>query len=1332
MPEQTSTVTQAITRADFTSPPETAIYPYGLGGLNLKDQVDQIPVGQFPIHTNLTHTMDRGVTLRPGLTTLATVGVHHHSVRRLSDPQNSTYTRIWGVDQSLYIGQSGALTVIDAGYSGDPLYLLPHRPPLSGDPWMFVADRLRMRKVRDDGLDLPIGLPAPATAPTTVLGTRSLTAIANFTGDTDPTLWTRNAGFTYDKPPVATDVPEVYAITAPDSDSVPAIEFRRVASSLRPTGDYVYFGVPCVRNLSKVGLLDASDDDYIHLWLNFSHPLIIEEFRLYLVCAASFDPAVLPGLPNAGGSNLDAYVKSFTAHDFAAFIQAQQSQVVASESARVHNVRDSSIEDAAVLAIDDDRTSWAERRATIDASRTIAEQAPAGADQWLEYGVLGVPMRRGDFQRIGLTANRDWSTITGIVTFIKTVGPNGPGPVGVRMGYLYMTGGSAPDTGEPGLQSYDYRSTDYDPRTGAESNPGPEQVAANHLDTLRRPIVVTPPAAADGSVRQRIYRRGGTNNEDWNFLGVNTSNGGAFTDTTSDDDAGAADTLNLDHYQPVPTVNDAGATVLAQPVPVLFGPANGLLFGLGDPYRPGHLYWCTPDQPDHWGANNNTEVCPPSEELMAGLMYGPQPFCFSRERLYAIYPNLSGTVDVTVTTTACRRGLVSRHAWAVGLGGIYGVAKDAIFVTGGGAEEVISVDIQRLFQGQTWNGYAPVDFAFPLAIRLSVAQDNLYFQYQNTLGFRRILVYSLLFKFWTSYDFAQDLSYLLPDDDTAVATILAGGTSTGKSYTHSGFSDDGTAISFVIRGADWDLGRPREDKLLFDQILDADLQNVTVTLQNRLNSSTVVNTIQAIDPGTGRKRYTFDSFGTVPQRARTISTELAGSSEVARPVFYFLGQSYLSEPDQTLNRMTQWDDLGHPDEKYLTGVTFDCDTGGITRSILIERDYNGLTSTVATRAVNTNGRHKVAFSWPAVQAFKVRIRPNDDCLAWILYDAAWIRQPEPPRISGWDVFFEAAGDQYYTGLDLFCDTSGLEKQIEVSVDGVVLTNPYTGEAFWRITANGRRWLHLTFLAGRGHVFHFVALDGNPGLLYSHKWYLDPEPSEQSNWNANYSVHGTLADKWFKAFLFEVDTFGQAKTVTVEIDGVVVETLGVTTSGRKVVHLALSQQRLGRVLRVYPTDGNPSRPYTIEAIFDIEPYALTRWETQEGDDGIFGYKLWIGGNITLVSTADVLLTMTIQRNQDPQADGALLTRTYTIPSTNGVKLDRFVPFFAAKGVKRKYLFTSASSFRLYREESTIIVQPWGAAEAVTTRPFGNDDLTVPTRSLISADISAARSGGGSGG
>jgi hypothetical protein len=161
----------------------------------------------------------------------------------------------------------------------------------------------------------------------------------------------------------------------------------------------------------------------------------------------------------------------------------------------------------------------------------------------------------------------------------------------------------------------------------------------------------------------------------------------------------------------------------------------------------------------------------------------------------------------------------------------------------------------------------------------------------------------------------------------------------------------------------------------------------------------------------------------------------------------------------------------------------------------------------------------------------------------------------------------------------------------------------------------------------------------------------------------------------------------------------------------------------------PSDANPGRPYQIVPIFDVEPYALTLWETQESDDGVPGYKTWMWANVVLASTATVTMTMIIQRSQS--GDGNRVTRTYSIPSTAGVKLNIYVPFVADKGVLVKYQFSSSASHRLYREESSVVMQPWGAAQPVVTHPFGNDDLTTPTRDMINAGLAASRSGGGAG-
>lgn len=1330
MPEQQSRRGNAITSSNFEAPFENQIVRFGTKGLNLRDALDALE--GWARHTNLDHESNGEAIVRPGQTPLMTGGVTHHSVRKLRDEQAGTFTRIWGVDTSLYLGASGALgAAIDTGYSGDPLTLLPHRPPFSGDPWMFVADRQRMRKVRGDGLDLPIGLPAPGAAPGVALDREYRRTIATFSV-TDATA---AANFTYvagtdengnptNLPSAISEVnipdgsPNIYMVLDPggaDSsyDSWAGIAITRDLATLSPTS-----GPP--------GDRPASDDDVLHVWMKTSHPQNVEEIRIYFVCSTVFDPTVLPGTATTGTANSDAYVKGFRQNDFVQFIQANQTQIDAAETARIFAMRDRDLTDRGTK---DDRASWEALRAASDPSRAKSEQIGVGAHHWFELGTIGVSLRRGDFQRIGNSAGRDWSTITGLIIYIAA-GPDAltgaVAGIGLGIGGLYLTGGSGPDTVEAGAQPYDYRFTNYDPRTGAEGNGSPEMAVASGIDSKRRGIVVSPGAYGDGAVRQRIYRRGGSLVDDWYFVGMNTADGGALIDGETDDGISAAGTLPIDHFQPVPTVQEDGTTVLAQPLPVLWGPLEGMIYGCGDPYRPGHVYYSNPDAPDHWSAAGNTEVCPPSEVLMNGGLVGQQAFVFSRARLYALYPNLTGVAGaVTSAPTLCKRGLLGRWGMVVAPGGIYFVAEDGVFHTTGGPEEWISREIQPLFDGVAKNGLQPIDKTVTSAIRLTFWENKVYFGYQDVTGARQVLVYSILYQFWRHYTFGRAQAGLQGEDEDL---LIIGALNLGKSYTLDGLTDDGAAIAWTIRTGAIS-GGVREEKLFGDAFLDLDRAGESIVSQHFLNEETVSNLTQTIAADAGRRRYILDAFGVGPQKAHSLSWELRGAASVGKPVLYQAGVAITMQPDLTNRRVTNWDDLGSADETYVTGITLDADTFGQDKQVIIERDFDGVRTTVATFTINCNGRHKRTFSWAAVQAKQVRIRPDSEvCEFWLLYRADWIFQPEPPRIAKWDVHFENDWDQYYTGLDLYCDTNGLEKRIEVYVDGVQLQNTLAGLSYWPITTTGRQVRHLTLPWGRGHVFHFIAIDDNPGLLYSHRWHTNPEPSEQANWNQNFSIYGTRADKWLKAIIFECDTFGQNKQVQVEVDGAIVETLTVNANGRRVVQIALTVQQLGRVWRMFPVDGNPGRLYTAQPVFDEEPFKLDRWETQETNHGIPGWFTLTYGNLVLKSARPVTLTTIMQHNQ-PRVGSQpnRTTKTYTIPATGGVKASYYQPFEAGKGVLVRYILTSEEPFWLYRDELTIFVQPWGAESPIVVKPFGNDDQD-PSRTMMSAVAAAEQAGG----
>lgn len=1322
MPEQQGRRGVSITQQNFEAPFDTPTIRPGAKGLNLS-ALDAIDPSQSSRQTNVVFHRDAGLLRsRVGQTALATAGTHLHSIRRVNSPRTGTFTRIWGADQKLYAGASGALTEIDSGYSGNPLTLVPYRPPLSPDSWMFVGDTLRARKVRaSDGLDLPIGTVPPALAITSALATEQITPIALFTAvDGTDTGWVGTPGFGYG--PDAGKAAGPVTITS-FGPSIPG-SFAGVAFAGDPgatghpstNGYWFMAGRAISLNLSVVGAYPASDDDLIHLSMNLSHVDLTTEFRIYLVCSSVFSAATVPGTANAGGANTDFYLKAFSAHDFAKAILLQQSMVDAAEIARIHAIRDRDLQGRRAR---DERDSWEIRRVERDPARSVAPQGPAGNDASTELGVLGVPLRRGDWQRVGSNTTRDWSTITGII--IQVACAPLADDLTVRLGGLYLYGGSGPDTFEPGAQPYDYRYTHYDTRTGGESNPGPAQATALHLDAGRREITLTPAAGGDPALRQRFYRRGGSLVEDWYFLGENTSDGAPFSDRLTDAAVAAAGTLELDNDMLVTTLDEDGNTVRAQPVPVLFGPVEDLLLALGDPYRPGDVYWCKPGQPDSWPPGNHVEVCPPGEILMNGGLLGGQAFCFSQERMYWLYPNLAAANQVSASPSLCNRGLLGRWALTITPAGIAFVNEDGIYLTSGGPPELLTKGVMDpLFQNQSSNGLRPVDFTHPEALRLACHDNELWFGYLDDQGTPQVLVYDFLGTGWRHHDYGRKVSALYSDEGSAGNLLLFGGRTSGTAYQAGGTSDDGVAITGRWRSGAIHFGRPREDKLFGDLILDADPQGVALTVRTMLNIEAVVNPDTTLAPAATRNRFIFDPFGVSPQKARDLSVEVNWTSATARPILYQVGASVIPQPDLTVNRVTQWDDLGHPDEVYLTGLTLDVDTGNAAREFYVEYDLLGVHHQLGPYAVQANNRHKFKFSWAVVKANLVRIRPIGDCLAWILYRADWIFDPEPPRIARWDLNEENGWDRYVTGVDLDCNTFGLTKTVEVRIDGaLVLTQD--------ISTAGRRVVHLTVQPPvRGHLLRVTALDANPGLLYAHRWHADAEPSEQTNWNQNFTVAGALPDKYLKGVVLECDTFGQTKSVEVQIDGVAVETLAVNTPDRRVQEFSFPQH-LGRVFRLLPVDGHPGRLYSMQWIFDQEPLKLSRWESQYIDHGAQSFQSLLYGQVTLKSTAPVTLAITVQTSQ-----GSVRREEfeYTLPATRDEKAKVFVPFIAVKGLLFKYVLTSAEAFFLYREETQVTVNVWGAGGHLTIHPFGNDDLTVPTRSMIGAEGAAARSGGGS--
>jgi len=1345
---------------------ETPIARIGRDGLQLTKSLDDLTMQEVSRIANLFHAGGDLYT-RLGQEPVGVLAAPVHSVRRLNDPQAGTHTRFWGAGTNWYRGLSGALSVFAGGFSGNPLTHLTVRPALSGESWMVAADSAQMRKATLTSPALPLGLPVP-TGVTTAVQPALTAAICNFDSSDSSQVgpWIRFAG----KPPTGLGFASstVVALTnVPGADpangngNAVQLAFDLTSGGAFPINTTVAAGFMAgmalprpPRDLSVFGSgAPITDDDILHLSLRINTPTNVGEIRIYFVVSPFIAPpgstsAALPdfSLPGMGFGSFSpsAYMLTIRPSDYTSALIAEETLQSAADRVRT----------AAFLETFADPVVAA-------AASTPSAETNAGAGIWSTFGEINLPtIRRADLVKIGTAGlpGTDWTTYQGLYVVATTAADTLLPNFTIAFDALYFTGGSGPDTSEPGAQKYDYRVVNVDPRTGARSNGTPIQTGAQGavdangvilidtlnvpdltLDALRQPILVTPPAyGADGAIRQEAFRRGGTLNDNWYFVARNAANGGPITDSFADADLLNVDTVPIDHFQPVATVNAAGVTVLAQPLPILFGPFDdGTVCGLGDPHQPGFLYACLPGEIDHWPSTGGyaVEVCAPAEELMNGCVAGGQGFVLSRERGYTVHTNIAGGAGIVATPSGCVPGLAARWGLCQGPGGIYYVARDGVRVTNGGDSVILSEALRPLFENRTVNGFAPVDFSVPTAIRLAVYDTDLWFLYQDTNAVRQCLVFSLAYRYWRPYVFANPLAVVYQDEtqegdpsaEGALKAILGG--VGGSVYTYGGFTDAGTPIPFSVRTGAWNWGRPREEKLLGDLILEADLQGITLTVQTFLNTEAVANLAQTVAGGVGRTRFIFDPFGTTPQHARNVSFDLSGTAPTTAQAFLsFLGMGTVIQPEVTMNRATTWEPLS-PTEGYVYACVIDCDTGGTDRTILVEYDLAGVVATAATLTVNAAGRHKQWFSWPVVHAQLVRLRPADNCGPWMLFNVEWISTPEPPRIAGWDTNHEDLGDSYYTGLDLELDTFGQDKQIQIEVDGVQIPgSPFT------VNRNGHLHQHLTFTPGRGHVYRFIGIDDNPGLLYSHTWIIEAEPLEQTNWNAPYTVYNSLSDKYLKGVIIEADTFGQAKSVNVEADGVLVAIITpVLHTGRSVKNYTFPQV-LGRVFRIIPTDAFPSRLYTAQPLFDEEPFALARWETQLLDFDLpgSGWGSAVSLDCCYKATAAVTLTIAIY-----DATGRLLqtltgfdlaTRVALLPSTAGLKQKRFVVFSANKGVLFKLIATSAdgSGVTIYKEESRMRLQPWSGNDAVV-KVLGNDDLDA-TREMTKAAVAAGRQGG----
>lgn len=166
-------------------------------GVRINRPVDLLGEGYYQTLTNVRSYLDGTIQQRMGFQTLVTPlggSTPVHSIRLLNDDvpgASQVRTAICGVGTSLYSTNANisTLTSRDTGYSGKYLSLISHRPDQSPEPWMYVGDSSKMRKINVGGDDYPIGISPPNVAPIAIMGVPTRKVISDFDTAAD---WTES------------------------------------------------------------------------------------------------------------------------------------------------------------------------------------------------------------------------------------------------------------------------------------------------------------------------------------------------------------------------------------------------------------------------------------------------------------------------------------------------------------------------------------------------------------------------------------------------------------------------------------------------------------------------------------------------------------------------------------------------------------------------------------------------------------------------------------------------------------------------------------------------------------------------------------------------------------------------------------------------------------------------------------------------------------------------------------------------------------------------------------------------------------------------------------
>lgn len=471
----------------------------------------------------------------------------------------------------------------------------------------------------------------------------------------------------------------------------------------------------------------------------------------------------------------------------------------------------------------------------------------------------------------------------------------------------------------------------------------------------------------------------------------------------------------------------------AQPSPAIWGPTpdNGGSFYFGiDPLNTGTLVWSKGNNFDAAPDTNRLQVTSASEILMNGAITSELSTVFSTERFWLIYPNFADALATvtgvagqqwTLIQSAATRGLYMRYAINALGSTIAWRAKDCVCVSmGGGQEQSITDDIYNLFphegfapQPVTIGGFTvhPPDDTKPNAQTITVAPGYIIYNYQDTTGTPRTLVYDVAGKGWSVDAYSPTVNcHLWPVGQ--VDQLLAGCTDgTVRALMDGG----GEAATAVLITKSENGGDTRAFKSMGDVFVKALVNtgdNITVGLWK-------TNVTIAL---TGFSPTALTGSGTLtPYILDFIAGGGLNVDDIAVQFSWALGSGNILEawqpdwtslPEDTQDRPTDWTDAGAGGPAFWQGVTLEADTFNQPKAIAVQSGDDLSLHVPDQSPVTFNGQSKQELTFtPPFIAHTVRIVTTDG-VPWRLWptpEGAWFKVPFPASVVEWQTELNSLG-----------------------------------------------------------------------------------------------------------------------------------------------------------------------------------------------------------------------------------------------------------------------------------------------------------------------------------